>query len=312
MSIGVWRCILIPNLRQNHFTAKTPRRQVRRGIDKKKKTSFDFRLSWRLGVLAVILGFPFAAQAQDSLAFLPGTKVFAPLIADPREIHSSVSSNGAWDTFEGDIGDTIELLQWLPKDKTSWAWGIEAASDIQLNALGNGVFPERVSDWYLGTYFSESAGDVSHRLEYLHVSSHLGDSLFTVEPRIIFTRESFRWTTAWQVSPTFRVYGGLGYYPHMAPDDKRFYAHWGGEVYTDNWPVIGILSRGYFGYDGKFLTEAGGVFDQNFQLGVQFRAHPDSTRSIRLAVSYYNGNSLFGQFYQRGDNHWEWGVYFDP
>ncbi|HVM32500.1 MAG TPA: DUF1207 domain-containing protein, partial [bacterium] len=242
----------------------------------------------------------------------PSQMVFKPLLADPREIHSSVSSNGAWDTYEGDIGDIIELLQWRPADGTLWAWGIEGASDIELNGLGNGVFPERVSDWYLGTYFSQSQGDVSHRLEYLHVSSHLGDSLFNVEPRVIFTRESFRWTTAWQVDHQWRLYWGLGYYPHMAPDDKRYYFHWGGELFTQDWPLKGTVVRGYLGYDGKWLGEAGGVLDQNFELGVQWKPHSDSSRAVRVAVSYYSGNSLFGQFYTRPDSHWVWGVYFDP
>lgn len=277
---------------------------MRFDLYKLKPWAWTFILLWAI---------PFTARAQESTwAFLPGEPLFRPLVADPREIHDSLSANGAWDTYEGDIGDTIELLQWRPKDGSRWAWGIEGASDIQLDGLGNGVFPERVSDWYLGTYFSESAGQISNRLEYLHQSSHLGDSLFDAETRIIFTRESFRWTTAYDPSRQLRLYAGLGDYPHMAPNDRRFYTHWGAEVYSADWPLAGTVVRGYFGYDGKFLTESGGVLDQNFELGVQLRANQDSSRSIRLAVSYYSGNSNFGQFYRQADPHWSWSVYFDP
>ncbi len=302
---------MIPNHGQDFFTTKAPRHQER--YKKKIKFFLIFCRPWCLGALAVILGFPWAAGAQETpqWVLLPSQLVFRPLIADPREIHDSVSANGAWDTYEGDIGDIIELLQWRPLDGSRWAWGIEGASDIQLDGLGNGVFPERVSDWYLGTYFSESLGAFSHRLEYLHVSSHLGDSLFP-DPRIIFTRESFRWTTSFDPSRQFRVYAGAGYYPHMAPDDQRFYAHWGAELYSEDWPLRGTVVRGYLGYDGKYLREAGGVLDQNFELGVQWKWTQDSTRAIRVAVSYYAGNSDFGQFYRQSDNHWAWGVYFDP
>jgi hypothetical protein len=328
MSIGERRCILILNSNKPQFTTKAPRHQ---GLIKNKiNLGYSFHLSWCLPTpfkkmlgkwaaggacaLVVIFGFPFIAWAQEppQWVLLPSQLVFRPLIADPREIHDSVSANGAWDTYEGDIGDIIELLQWRPLDGSRWGWGIEGASDIQLDGLGNGVFPERVSDWYLGTYFSESYGQISNRLEYLHVSSHLGDSLFAAEPRIIFTRESFRWTTSYDPSRQVRVYAGVGYYPHMAPDDQRFYAHWGAELYSEDWPVIGTVARGYFGYDGKYLREAGGVLDQNFELGVQWKWTPDSTRAIRVAVSYYAGNSDFGQFYRQSDNHWGWGVYFDP
>jgi hypothetical protein len=307
-SIGERRCILIPEF----LNVKNGLRFFLKALALRP---FGLGSGWGISVLLFALMLPSLANAQSEpppqWVLLPSQLVFRPLIADPREVHDSVSANGAWNTYEGDIGDIIELLQWRPLDGSRWAWGIEGASDIQLDGLGNGVFPERVSDWYLGTYFSESAGQVSHRLEYLHVSSHLGDSLFP-DPRIIFTRESFRWTTSFDPSRQLRVYAGVGYYPHMAPDDQRFYAHWGMELYSEDWPLRGTVVRGYLGYDGKYLREAGGVLDQNFELGVQWKWTKDSTRAIRVAVSYYAGNSDFGQFYRQSDNHWAWGVYFDP
>jgi hypothetical protein len=289
---------------------KTPRtaRQVRN-----RKMFFSILcFSWCLGALVVMMLLPLQAKAQESWVFLPSDYVFHPLIIDPREPHSAVMAYGTWDRFEGAIGDTIEFVQWKPGDGSRWAWGIAGASDIQLASLGDGVFPEIVSDWYLGTYFSESFGQFSNRLEYMHVSSHLGDSLFETEQRLIYSRETFKFTTSFDPSDQFRLYGGVGYSGHIMPADRPFYVHAGTELYSDYWPVSNTSMRGYFGYDVKFLEEAGGVTDQNFELGIQWKAHPEDHRDLRIAVSYYNGNSQYGQFYRQSDNHWGWAVYFDP
>ena len=267
---------------------------------------------WAL-VILFLLAAPITALADgDQWTFLPPDPVFHPLIIDPREPHSAVMAYGSWDKYEGAIGDIIEFLQWKPGDGSRWAWGIAGASYIQLASLGDGVFPERDSDWYLGTYFSESYGLFSNRLEYMHVSSHLGDSLFNVQERIIYSRESFKFTTSFDPSDCFRLYGGIGYSGHIAPADSPFFIHAGTEIYSGYWSPAGTAMRGYFGYDVKIKDEAGGVVNQNFELGIQWKAKPEDRRDVRIAVSYYNGNAEYGQFYRQRDDHWGWAVYFDP
>lgn len=252
---------------------------------------------------------------ENGLLFLPADNVFNGLIGDPREPQNGLVARLDQNRFEGSIGKFIELLQWVPGDASHWGWGIEGASFLILDSLGNNVYPLRDSDWYLGTYFSEKTGDLSHRLEYLHVSSHLGDELFLDETRIIYTRESFRYTLSYYpMADRLRLYGGMGYYPHMDPDDNRLFAHLGAEVYfTPCQPFLfGTAARGYFTYDLKVKGEAGGVANQQFELGLQWKGKPDSTSAARMALIYYNGNSEYGQFYLAQDNHWSLGIFFDP
>ena len=146
----------------------------------------------------------------DELRFLPPEPVFHRLIGDPREPQNALIANLTYPQFEGAIGPVLEFLQWRPMDGSRWGWGIQGASFIELDSLGNFVYPERASDWYLGMYFSEASGDFSHRFEYTHISSHLGDELFYEVPRIIYSREFFRWTTSFQASESLRIYAGLG------------------------------------------------------------------------------------------------------
>lgn len=256
---------------------------------------------------------PVSLAGTGDWSFLPAEPLFEPLIGDLREPHEGLVAQTNQTRYEGAIGETIEILQWHPGDGTHWGWGISGASYIELDSVGNFVYPERISDWYLGTYFSQSSGALSHRLEYLHVSSHLGDELFSEVQRFVYTRESFRFTTSYEPDPSFRLYGGVGYYPHMAPEDNRFFAHAGTEIYSGFFPMPGGTSgRGYFTYDAKWKGEAGGVLDQTFEAGVQWKWKKDSHQAVRLAVLYYNGNSEYGQFYRQSDNHWGLGAFFDP
>lgn len=257
---------------------------------------------------------PAAVRAGDEqLLFLPDEPVFNRLIGDPREPQNALIADLSYPQFEGAIGPIVEFLQWRPADGSRWGWGIQGASFIELDSLGDFVYPERVSDWYLGMYFSEQSGDFSHRFEYIHVSSHLGDELFNTQPRIIYTRESFRWTSSWQPSDQFRLYAGVGYYPHIAPDEPRLFAHAGVELYAGYGPFLfGTVGRGYFTYDVKAKEEAGGVVNQNFEWGYQWKWRKETSQALRFALSYYNGNSEYGQFYLSNDNHWGIGVYFDP
>lgn len=257
---------------------------------------------------------PASVLAQEErFQFLPKYPAFQKLIGDPREAQCAIVAQTDHDQFDASIGLAYEFLQWLPKDGSKWGWGILGASFIQLDAIGGNVYPERISDWHLGMYFSQSSGDLSHRLEYLHVSSHLGDEFFNVIPRFIYTRESFRFTSSWKPADRIRLYGGLGYWGHIDPEDKPFFIHLGSELYTGSFDFLaGTVGRGYFTYDMKLKDEAGGIVNQTFQWGLQWKWKENSSEAIRLALLYYNGNYEYGQFGQFKDDHWGLGVFLDP
>jgi hypothetical protein len=273
----------------------------------------------------LLIFFCFWGISQSALAdrwdFLPGNPLFNSLVGDLREPQYGIIAKPDQNHYDGAIGQAIEFIQWQTNETTKWAWGIEGASFLELDSLGAATYPLRVSDWYLGTYFSEQSGNFSNRLEYEHVSSHLGDELFDPAPpalpveHIIYSRESLRWTSSYYFSENFRLYGGPCYWTHLSPDssDPRLFFHAGIELYSDYFHFVAATHlRGYFTYDLKVLGEAGGVADQNFEIGVQWRWKRDSHQSLRIAAFYYAGNSLYGQFYQMPDNYLGLGIFFDP
>ena len=287
------------------------------------------RLRGFVAVWILILGPALVFAGEEKLVFLPPQPAFEKLIADPREPHDGIQIQSGSIPYEGDIGSAIELLQWRPADGSLWGFGILGAASIGLGTadpdaypkrlvyeggvLNYNLFPELVSDWQLGAYFSQSSGAISHRLEYTHVSSHLGDELFDYVPRFIYTRESFRYILSFQPSENARLYAGAGYSGHIDPAEKPFFLHAGAELYTNPFEFLfHTAGKGYLGYDMKLKAEAGGVFNQALQLGLQWKWKKESRQAVRLAVLYYNGNSEFGEFYRQKDEHWGFGIFFDP
>jgi hypothetical protein len=268
-------------------------------------------------LIVVLLAATTPVLAGESWDFLPTEPVFSPLIGDPKEARDAIDAQLDHSHFDGCVGQTIEFLQWHPEKGADWGWGIEGSSHIQLDSLGNATFPERVSDWQLGTYFSMKSGDLSARFEYLHVSSHLGDALFYPPnpPHIIYSRESLRLILSWDLSETFRLYGGPAIWTHLSPNgaDPRSFGHAGFELYTGHFPFIaGTLGRGYFSYDLQIYAESGVVVDQAFQAGLQWKWKKESHQSIRMAALVYTGNSQYGQFFQKPDGYLGLGIFFDP
>src|SRR5271154_374564 len=128
------------------------------------KTLFAFSLS--------LPSFAQATQVQsDAWTFLPPEPLFAPLLGDPREPHTSLTPTLDKTLYEGAVGATMELLRYQPTDGTQWGWGMFGAGYILLGQNG-ATFPMQAGDWFAGTYVSEAGGPFSFRLEFEHQSSH--------------------------------------------------------------------------------------------------------------------------------------------
>ncbi len=255
--------------------------------------------------------FPSPSRAQqDQWIFLPPTPLFQDFMGDPREAYTGITAYGNQSRFEGAVGQTFEFLRYRPPDKTQWGWGVFGQGFILLDENG-ATFPMRAADWYAGMYVSESHSGLSHRLEFEHQSAHLGDSLQGLEEPFFFSRENFNYTFSFKPDDPLGIYTGLGAWYNMYPRGKALFASLGLEVYSPAADVGGTCLRGYATGDLKWLQETE-VADQDYQLGIQWRFKKEESRDVRLALLYYNGNSEFGQFYQDHDEHWGFGLYFDP
>lgn len=252
---------------------------------------------------------------EEKWTFLPIAPSFQPLIGDPREPSMGVAAYGNQNRFEGDVGATIEFLRYQPEDRSFWGWGIFGDGFILLDQEG-AAFPMRCGDWYGGMYLSHliggSAGALSHRLEFVHQSSHLGDSLEYVQDPTFFSRENFNYVLSLHPGDSCRVYCGIGAWVNGAPSGRPFFASLGAELYSTPAEFIGTSLRGYTSCHLKWKDETGGILNKTLQLGVQWKFRKEESKAIRLALVYFDGYSEFGQFYTSRDEHWGFAVYFDP
>ena len=255
---------------------------------------------------------PLTAKAeQEKWIFLPYAPLFQPLIGDPREQISSVIAYTNESRFEGAVGATAEFLRYLPPDQTQWACGIFGSGFILLDR-NRSVYPMEAADWYAGLYASESLGAFSSRFELQHRSAHLGDAYQGILNPIPFTGENFNFTESFRPWEDVRVAAQTGYWFSRLPVEKRFFGSLEAEVYSPAVDMAGTYLRAYSTADFIWKDEAGGVLDQSYQLGIQWKFKKEEARDLRFAFVYYNGNSLYGQFYQSRDEHTGIGVFFDP
>ncbi len=251
------------------------------------------------------------ASAQESWVFLPVTPLFQPLKGDPREPQTSVIAHTSQTRYEGSLGTTFELLRYNARDQSQWGWGLCGGGFILLDQEG-AAFPMRDNDWVAGMYLSESSGAFAHRLEFVHQSSHLGDSLEGIREPIIYNGENFNFTTSFNPSRDWRLYAGTGVWENFFPNDNAFFASLGTEVYSPAVDFIGSSLKAYGTFHLKWKALAGGTWNKTAQLGIRLQFSSEDTRAVRLALVFYDGKAEYGQFYQDQDNHWALGVYFDP
>ncbi len=255
---------------------------------------------------------PLGAQAQfKAWNFLPVVPLFHPLIADPEEPQTSLLAYVSQNQFQGSVGTAFELLRYTPADDTQWGWGLLGSGFILLKEDG-ASFPMQDGDWYGGMYVSEASGAFSHRLEFIHRSSHLGDALQGVREPLFYSRENLNYVLSFQPDASLRFHAGVGFWENIAPDGDPFFASLGMELYSPAIPFLGTYLRAYGTGHLQWKAEAGGILNQTYQAGWVWKSREEDARAIRLALVYYNGYSDFGQFYLDPDEHWAVGVYFDP
>jgi hypothetical protein len=162
------------------------------------------------------------------------------------------------------------------------------------------------NDWWFGTYVS-GGRRIVWRFDYTHVSSHLGDALFSQMNPIVYSREFVRFLVSTRKDP-LRCYIGPGALVHSLPKEKAFFLQTGLEWTSRKFGRDGHL---YAAWDFKAKQEAGGVVNNALQAGWQW-GDGEKGRTVRFGIAYFHGNSENGQFYRSREDKLSGGVFFDP
>jgi len=236
--------------------------------------------------------------------YVPDQPYFRPLVADPRETRCFLSMSMQGNRLDGAIGKVLPLIRRQDADRTL-EWGLHATAFPYLKQ-SDLKFPMQENDWWFGTYVS-GGKRIPWRFDYTHVSSHLGDALFSQMKPIVYSREFMRLLGSTRTGP-FRFYVGPGVLVHTLPKVKTLFLQTGLEWTSRK---IGRDGHLYAAWDFKAKHEADGVANHALQAGWQW-GDGEKGRTVRFGVTYFHGNSENGQFYLAREDKWSGGVFFDP
>jgi len=244
--------------------------------------------------------------------------LYSPPIADPRAPRFSAS----WQNYLGNnsltnvgsvsFGETLTLADFTGDDINRRDVRL---GNFDLNFQGavfsifdmDGTSKDLVnSDFWAaiaGSYRQRfDTGDASGMLRLFHQSSHLGDeyilfNAITDRDRVNVSYEGLDLTAAWQPNALegLRLYTGGGMLLRREPTTlDRWSAKAGAEL---EWPTsygrMYPVAAAHFQAFGENDWQT----DVSLAAGVQFRDPRTDDRQVRLMLSYFNGYSPNGQFY---------------
>lgn len=276
-------------------------------------------------LVTVLLPLPRANGQEDSrFTFLPGPVAIPPLTASYQEPRVGVRKETATSRLKLDIGSTLDMLEYRIDKGKEFRLGV----DFFLYALTTNAQGLRLqvdaADGYFGghvTYRAEEAGDVfALRLRLLHLSAHFLDGHFdngTGQWRdgrspLPFTRDfgellcRYEWGAS---SIVFLVYSGISYATLVRPVEiERVATLHGVEAHTASLtgPVFMRPCNAYIAVNLSLTGIPAYVGTTSVETGFKFGEW--SGNGLRLYLSFYNGLSVFSQYYDVRES--QWGVGF--
>ena len=256
-------------------------------------------------LLAVIVLPALPGLAQETpngkeLQFFPKGHLFDPVYLDPTEnqiqggMYSYWINNDWQDKLYASfaLGFQREILRWEKNKAHLFSFGISATTFTQFELIEpTGVSLSNLlnNDFKVGGQFSYRSGNVSMRIRYWHVSTHLGDDFI------------FRYNIpGWYINPViyeqidlllseerkhFRYYGGFGIVTNSTYARKRASLHWG---FSFNKALKNDYFRWIAGVDVRMLEHFN--YRPNVNLAAGLEIGERNKHPIRVMLQYYNGH----------------------
>lgn len=246
-----------------------------------------------------------AEVPRRKIEFLPKGYLFAPLIADPRWPHFSITYQRFVDdpqlgnVIAISLGETFSLLRINTSGAGAWEFGLQAAvfSIFDLDGPSSDLIN---ADYIVAIPVSYRLGDFSAMARVFHQSSHLGDEFLLRNrvDRINLSYETVDLRLSYEFTESLRIYGGGGYSFRREPSELApWSAQYGVEVRTP-WTLFNGRLRPLAALDVQHREENNWKTDLSLRAGVQFEKLPFFDRKLQFMLEYFNGHSPNGQFYR--------------
>jgi hypothetical protein len=263
-------------------------------------------------------------QSQIKGTWVPqNSRLFQPLVADPRRVHYSLGLRGAdrvisKRTVTISMGDEWGIFRWhgVSKYHGDAQIGIEAGlwSVFDINKRSGDWGTLINSDYHVGIIGAFAADKLSLRGRLYHQSCHLGDEKMVrdgedkLKDRLNPSMEALELVAAYQYDPSFRFYGGPGL---VVRSDKGFklkpfYLLYGAEKrlaprknfhHKTFWQPY-IACHINQSQTTNWKPDITGV------IGIEWSRMEGIGRKVRLYLEAHHGFSLEGQFSKMRNDYW--------
>ena len=257
--------------------------------------------------------------AEEQAEVLPRTRLFDPLLADPRWPHFSAAVQdyggdaGVGTAGAVSLGNGFSLYQ-APGLGGTWGVGVQAAvfALFDLEAESMDLIN---ADYWLGIPFTWRSGPWSAMARVFHQSSHLGDEYLLRSQTNRRSRVNLSYEAVdLRVSREFldkvvRVYAGGGYIFDKEPSDlDPGFAQWGVEL-RGPWRFANERLRPIAAVDFQSTEETGWDVDVSTRAGVELTSTVDRDYTLQFTLEYYRGRNPNGQIYTDAAEFYGFGVH---
>lgn len=247
-------------------------------------------------------------SSETGFSFYSGPLLFKPLTANTFEPRVGLIWHSNDNRLRLDIGNSVEMIQYVFENaKKQLTIGSDFFTYTLLRGEKNFHFPVDAVDYLFGfnvNYIdSLDTGVLSSRLRLSHISAHFVDGHFDgtsgtwkagLNP-IVYSREFFDVTIAYELENNFRGYAGAIYLWHVDPSPLSKFAGYIGGEYHQN------VSSVFIGFIAYQLTAATSIPRHEIQMGTKIGSWRG--RGTKLFFIYHYGNNIHGEYYSQKDEY---------
>jgi len=247
---------------------------------------------------------------------MPSRLLYRSYIAAPHE--SRMSSTLLYDTSANDarwdstLGGRIGLYRRNnPTNMNLDAWQIDVEGAVMVRLNPGEKMDLESSDYRFGLLWTGRRDNVSFKAGYFHISSHVGDEYQIKNPgfqRINLVRESLIVGTSIEMTPEVRTYIEAAYAVAYHGGAKPFQVQYGAEYVRQ--PCRPGSKSPFVAANFQHRQEVDFQAGISLMTGYQWTG-PESGRSMRVGLQYFNGPTNQYQFLGRYDNQIGTGIWID-
>ena len=254
---------------------------------------------WLLVLTSLVCTRAAVAQSQPEQDsgkdnFPNAQEIFRPPMADQTEPEDRVRHGGS----EIDFGLALPL-QVYTSESASSSWQVGFLGGIVAGfASSQTILQLKAADFHAGIPVAYRKGKWSTRVQFYHVSSHLGaDYAGSVTlPPFHYSREVLQGLVSYDFSKHFRIYGG----PRLLVRTFPHVGRWTFQAGSEWFPETLASPRLHFYLADDFQTRQEVTWQTNVSIepGIQFTT-PKGEPIARAEAWFYSGQEPFGQLYYR-------------